>query len=63
MKALLSEIGIEVSPEGKLLVNSGSEPYGGWFFCPNGRIKFMGDKEFNVEPYTFSTYEFMKEYF
>ena len=62
MKVLLFEIGIEVSTEGKLLINGNSEPYEGWIFQLNGRIKFMGDEEFNVEPYTISIHQFISEY-
>ena len=60
MKTLLAEKDITVSLEGKLLVNG--KPYEGWTFQPNGRIKFMGDEEFNIEPYTLSTHQFISDY-
>jgi len=60
MKTLLAEKDITVSLEGKLLVNG--KPYEGWMFQPNGRIKFMGDEKFNIEPYTISTHQFISDY-
>lgn len=62
MKALLAQKGIVVSPKGKLLVNGDSKPFEGWLFQPNGRIKFMGDEAFNVEPYSISTHQFISEH-
>ena len=62
MKVLLAEKGIEVSPEGKLLLNGVSDTYEGWSFLPNGRIKFMGNEEFNIEAYTLSSHKFISEY-
>ena len=62
MKILLAERDIEVNPDGKLLINGSSEPYEGWNFQPNGRIKFKGDAEFNIEPYTISVHRFIEEY-
>ena len=62
MKELLSTKGIEVGEDGKLLLHGNSEPYEGWNFLPNGRIKFMGDEKFNIEAYTLSTYKFIEEY-
>ncbi len=60
MKTLLAQKDITVSPEGKLLLNG--KPYEGWIFQQNGRIKFMGDEKFNVEPYTLSTHQFISDY-
>ncbi|MCK5788422.1 MAG: hypothetical protein KAH32_05465 [Chlamydiia bacterium] len=62
MKVLLAEKGIRVSPEGKLLMNGVSDTYRGWSFQPNGRIKFMGDEEFNIEPYSLSAHQFIENY-
>jgi len=61
MKALLFEKGIEVSPEGKLLLNGNADPYEGWLL-PNGRVKFLGDQEFGIEPYNLSAHQFLKDY-
>ena len=62
MKTILDEKGITVSLEGKLLIDGKSEPYEKWIFQPNGRIKFIGDEEFNIEPYTLSTHKFISDY-
>ena len=62
MKVLLAEKGIEVGFEGELLINGSSEPYEGWLFQVNGRIRFMGNEEFNIEPYSISTHQFILGY-
>ena len=60
MKTLLAQKGITVSSEGKLLVNG--KPYEGWMFQANGRIKFLGDEEYNIEPYSLSAHQFILDY-
>ena len=60
MRSLLLENGVTVSEDGSLHSKDGF--YIGWKFQINGRIKFMGDEEFNVEPYTLSAHQFISEY-
>jgi hypothetical protein len=62
MKTLLAQKGITVSPEGNLHLRGDSEAYKGWMFQANGRIKFLGDEEYNIEPYALSAHKFIEEY-
>lgn len=62
MKVLLAEKGISIGIKGEVLLNGDSRLYEGWIFQLNGRIKFLGDEKFNIEPYTLSAHEFLEAY-
>ena len=62
MKTLLAQKGITVSSEGNLHLRGNSKAYEGWMFQANGRIKFLGDEEFNIEPYALSAHQFILDY-
>ncbi|HID94364.1 MAG TPA: hypothetical protein EYP60_09765 [bacterium (Candidatus Stahlbacteria)] len=61
MKVLLSKHNVEVNEEGKLFLNN--KVFEGFLFLPNGRIRFLGNEKFNIEPYTLSAHQFISDYF
>ena len=56
MRELLESKGVEILPDNSIA------GYPGWVFQPNGRVKFLGDEEFNIEPYSISAHEFIESY-
>ena len=56
MKLLLEDHGVTVNDDNTL------DGYDGFTFMVNGRIKFLGDTEHGVEPYTLSVHAFIETY-
>ena len=56
MRKLLHEHGIEISDKNSI------EGFDGFEFMKNGRIKFLGDEDAGIEPYSLSAHQFLQDY-
>ncbi len=56
MRQLLSDHGVEINTDSSI------DGFDGFEFMKNGRIKFLGDEDAGIEPYSLSAHQFLQDY-
>ncbi len=56
MRKMLTDHGVEIKADSSI------EGFNDFEFMKNGRIKFLGDEDAGIEPYSLSVHQFMQDY-